>query len=353
VSDALARRIATHFRRRFCVLTGHGTTAIYLALRALGGDGEVIVPATGCPTIAQPVKYAGFTPRYADVRLDDFTIDIESARKAITSRTRAIVGVHLYGHSYDVNAVRALGLPVIEDAAQSLGGHIGDRLHGTFGDFAILSFSGTKIVDAGGGGALLLDDAAAYERVRAEAEAMPPFAETPLTTLSHWQLYHGAMNFLRVHPEARVDFVWRDAAALFRELYMHRFPEEKAGIIERGLDSLPEILAKRLARAERYHANLEGALVQRSDAWRRSGAIWRYNLLLRSREETNRVSHDLRANGVAVSNHDWSLADLFTGDKSLANSQTLSERIINLWVDDSATADKIDRACDLLYKMVR
>ncbi|HEX7831089.1 MAG TPA: DegT/DnrJ/EryC1/StrS family aminotransferase [Thermoanaerobaculia bacterium] len=352
MSERLAQELAARFGRRFCVLTGSGSTAIYLALKAIAhqrGIGNVIVPAIGCPSIAEVVVHAGFTPRFVDVNLRDFTLDANAL--AIDDNTRAILGVHLYGHAYDVEAVRKHGIPVIEDVAQSMGGRIGDALMGTFGEFAIFSFGGTKLVDAGGGGAILFDDPDALPVIQREVATLPAFqssVERSLLATSHWQVYHGSMNALRLDPSVRVDRIWRNAFPLFRDLHLHQFPEDKADAILESLATLDARLPERIARAERYHAQLEGLPIVRSDAWRRSGALWRYSLLLPSRAATIRISDFLRRNGVAASNHYWSLADLFDGDKSLPNAAAVSERVVNFWVDDSATGAKIDRACALL-----
>jgi dTDP-4-amino-4,6-dideoxygalactose transaminase len=363
--DALAARLAAMFGRRSCVLTGNGTTAIYLALKAIEaqhGTGEVLVPAIACPSIPQVIQYAGFTPRYVDVNLGDFTADVASLASSITAKTRALLPVHIYGHACDMEAVSALarshGLPVIEDAAQSIGGRHGDALLGATGDFGILSFGAGKIVDAGGGGALLFDDHAANanaaETIRRAARALPARPASPdvaLETLSHWQLYHGTMNYLRVHPEAEVAAIWQRASPLFADLYLHAFPAELAPRIDDGLTDLAANLAARLRRAERYAAGLSGLRLSTSDAWRRSGTIWRYTFLAPSRQDANKISAALRSSGVDASNHYWSLADLFDGDKTLCAAQDAGSRVINLWVDDRATDDAINFACERL-KMV-
>jgi dTDP-4-amino-4,6-dideoxygalactose transaminase len=349
---ALQARLAAMFGRRFCVLTGNGTTAIWLALQVIktrSGTGEVIVPAIACPSIPQAIQYAGFTPRHVDVR-DDFTVDVDSMAAAITPHTRALLPVHIYGHACDMDAVLALArahdLPVIEDAAQSIGGRFGDRLLGSSGDCGILSFGAGKILDAGGGGALLCDD----EEAARAAEQLPDAPASPnvaLETLSHWQLYHGTMNYLRVHPEAQVEAIWRRASPLFADLYLHAFPDALAPRIEEGLDALTTNLSERLRRAEQYHERLQDLDVVTTDAWRRSGAIWRYSFLAPSREDANRISAKLRAAGVNASNHYWSLADLFDGDKSL-RATTLGSRVINFWVDERATDAAIDQAITTL-----
>lgn len=363
--QSLARQIAERWGRRHCLLTGHGSTAIYLALKAIEarhGTGEVLVPAIGCASIAQIILYAGFAPRFTDVTLDDFTMDVASLRASITPEARAILPVHLYGHACDMDAINAIAaehaLPVIEDAAQSLGGVYDDRLLGSIGDFAIFSFGGTKAVAAGGGGALLFDDDDHAETILRELDALPEFAssaETALLAHSHANLWHATVDYLRLHPDEPMEWIWQRAAPLYRDLYFHRFPADPsyAQAIERGLGELDARNAARLRRAERYDELLAVLPIQRPDAWRRSRSIWRYSFLLRSAEETIRVSNQLRRNGVNASNHYWSLADVFLGVKSLPHAREVESRIVNFWVDHLATDEAIDRGAQLLATMLR
>lgn len=355
----LEARIAERWQRRHCVLTGHGSTAIYFALKVIEsrrGAGEVLVPAIACPSIAEIVLHAGFAPRFVDIRLDDFTMDVTSLEASISSATRAILPVHLYGHACDMTQIVALArkheLPLIEDAAQSPGGVHDGRLLGSFGDFALFSFGGTKIIAAGGGGALLFDDDDALPVVQRELEAMPPFAEDARSALlvkSYGNLFHATVDFLRVNPNADMRFAY----AGYRELYFHRFPEDRAETIAAGIATLDDRNAERLARAERYHAQVSQLPVHASDAWRRSGSIWRYTFLLRTPEETIRVSRDLRRQGVDASNHYWSLADVFAGDKSLPHAREFQSRVVNFWVDERASDDYIDHACAALANALR
>ena len=147
---------------------GSGADAIRLALQALGvGEGDdVVVPANTCVPTAAGVAGAGATPVFADVDRTTLTITPETAHAALTSRTKAIVAVHLYGRCVDVDAVRELGLPVVEDAAHAHGATLRGRRAGSLGDAAAFSFYPTKNLGAlGDAGAVTTDDPALAARV--------------------------------------------------------------------------------------------------------------------------------------------------------------------------------------------
>jgi dTDP-4-amino-4,6-dideoxygalactose transaminase len=166
---------------RYCgvshaVGVGNGTDALHLTLRALGigaGD-EVVVPAMTFVATAEAVVLAGAAPRFADVDPDTLLITADSVAAAITSRTKAIVVVHLYGQPPNMDELGRLagryGLFLIEDAAQAHGAHWRDRPVGSLSDAACFSFYPSKNLGAfGDAGAVVTDDAGLAERVRSLA----------------------------------------------------------------------------------------------------------------------------------------------------------------------------------------
>jgi len=150
-----------------------GTAALAIALRAAGigrGD-EVVVPAHTFIATALAVLHAGATPVFADVEDATGHLDADAAAAAVTPRTAALVGVHLYGQACDVDALGALarrrGLLLVEDAAQALGATWHGRPAGALGDVACFSFYPSKNLGAlGDGGALVTADAQLAGRAR-------------------------------------------------------------------------------------------------------------------------------------------------------------------------------------------
>jgi perosamine synthetase len=155
---------------RYCgvdygVSTSSGTAALHLALVALGvkrGHFVVTSPASFVAT-ANAVVHAGATPVFADIELETYSLDLEQLRQKITSKTKAIIPVHLYGHPSDMDAIveaaRKHGLCVIEDACQAHGAIYNGRKVGSLGDAACFSFYSSKnLTVAGDGGMLVTDD---------------------------------------------------------------------------------------------------------------------------------------------------------------------------------------------------
>ncbi len=155
-----------------CVAVNSGTSALHLALLALGigpGD-EVIVPSFTFAATANAVVMAGATPVFADIARTDFCLDPAAVEAAITPRTAAVVPVHLYGHMADMSALTEIadrhGLLVLEDAAQAHGARDAGRPAGAWGQAAAFSFYATKNMTTGEGGMVTCRDEAVARRVR-------------------------------------------------------------------------------------------------------------------------------------------------------------------------------------------
>jgi perosamine synthetase len=164
------RDFAAFCEARGAVATSNGTTALHLCLVTLGigpGD-EVLVPDLTFVSTANVVRYTGATPVLVDAESRTWGMDPVDARRKVTSRTRAIIPVHLYGHPVDLDPLLALaaehGLDVVEDAAEAHGARYKGRRVGALGRIGAFSFYGNKIITTGEGGMLVTNDPALAER---------------------------------------------------------------------------------------------------------------------------------------------------------------------------------------------
>jgi len=164
---------AAHANAAHCIGVSSGTAALSLMLRGYGigpGD-EVVVPAHTFIASALAVAHVGATPVLCDVDAATGLIDPAAARAAVGPRTAAILAVHLYGQTCDMDAIEAVaephGLLVLEDAAQAHGARYGGRTAGSLGASAAFSFYPSKNLGAlGDGGAVCTDDQMVAARIR-------------------------------------------------------------------------------------------------------------------------------------------------------------------------------------------
>ena len=174
------------FEREFCKVVGaghaaavsSGTAALHLALRLIGvesGD-EVFCSTLTFIATASPIAYLGGKPVFVDSDRTTWNINPELLREALDQRAKlgklpkAVVIVHLYGQSADIDpilaACNAYEIPLIEDAAESLGATYKNRSPGTLGKIGIYSFNGNKIITTSGGGMLVSEDESLIEKAR-------------------------------------------------------------------------------------------------------------------------------------------------------------------------------------------
>ena len=168
--DAFERELASYLDIRHVVGVANGTDAITIAARAVGvgpGD-EVVVPAFTFYATAEAIASLGAVPVFCDVDPDTRNVTKATVQAALTPRTKAVVAVDLFGLPAPVGEIRELGLPVVEDAAQALGGTLDGRRAGALGDVATFSFYPSKNLGAfGDGGAVVTDDDRIAEQARA------------------------------------------------------------------------------------------------------------------------------------------------------------------------------------------
>ncbi len=172
--EAFEKAFASFCGTKYCVGVGNGLDALMLALKALGiGDGdEVIVPANTYIATALAVSYVGAKPVLVDANINTFNIDVTKIEAAVTSKTKAIMPVHLYGQPCDMDPIIEIAkrhnLFIVEDCAQAHGAKYKGKLIGTFGNAAGFSFYPGKNLGAlGDAGATVTNDEELAKKVRA------------------------------------------------------------------------------------------------------------------------------------------------------------------------------------------
>jgi dTDP-4-amino-4,6-dideoxygalactose transaminase len=167
---AFEQEFAAHVGAAHAIGVANGTDALTIALRAMGvgpGD-EVVVPSFTFYATAEAIPHTGATPVFCDIDPETLCVSADTVRAALTPRTKAVIAVHLFGNVAPVREIEALGVPVLEDAAQAAGSRGPDGRPGSLGSAATFSFYPSKNLPAfGDGGAITTSDAALAERVRA------------------------------------------------------------------------------------------------------------------------------------------------------------------------------------------
>ncbi|MDQ3895751.1 MAG: DegT/DnrJ/EryC1/StrS family aminotransferase [Actinomycetota bacterium] len=328
--DALESALADYTGAGHAVAVGSGTAALTLALMAAGigpGD-EVILPANTFFATAEAVVAAGATPVVADVDPATASIDPRAAADAITSRTAAIIAVHLYGHPADVDGVRALAggrsLLLLEDAAQAMGAVRAGRRVGAMGDAAAFSFFPTKILGAlGEGGAVTTNDAQLAQRVRLLRSHGEPLKNV-----------HETMGF------------------------NERMDEVQAAFLSVKLAHLDEDLAQRADVVSEYD-RLLGELSAVDTFTVPSGARSVHHLMVVKVPDRDRVLKELHAAGIGAGVHYPTPVHLqpawpqtASGPGALPHAEALADSVLSLPLYSQMTPNQVERCVSALAEAV-
>lgn len=310
---------------RFVIATNCGTSALHVALRLAGveRDTEVITQPLTFVATANAIAYQHAQPVFVDVCSNTLGMSPESLTEFLelyattgggkclnrkTGRTiAACVPMHTFGFPVDIQAIVSVcekyGIPVVEDAAESLGSKVGDRHTGTFGRLGTLSFNGNKVVTAGGGGAVLTDD----PELAALARHLTTTAKLP----HRWEYVH-------------------DHVA-----YNYRMPNLNAALLSAQLDRLPELLANKRILAERYaiwcRQHGMNLVAERAGT---TANYWLMTLLLPDLESRNEFLQYTNDNGV-MTRPAWALLNTLNMYRDclcmpLPNAEALANRIVNI-----------------------
>jgi len=169
--ERFEKAFAEYLGVRFAIALPSCTSAIHLSLLAfnIGMGDEVIVPDITWIASSAPMSYVSATPVFADIDPQTWCLSTESFKECITSKTKAVIPVDLYGNMPDMDAIRNIAnqynIVIIEDAAQAIGSEYKGKKTGSFGNTGVFSFHGSKTLTTGEGGMLVTDQDDIYKQV--------------------------------------------------------------------------------------------------------------------------------------------------------------------------------------------
>ncbi|MCZ2808999.1 MAG: DegT/DnrJ/EryC1/StrS family aminotransferase [Candidatus Bathyarchaeota archaeon] len=170
--EEFEKLFAEYCGAKYGIATSSGTTAIHVALASIGiqhGD-EVITTPLSCVSTANPILYLNAKPIFADVESSTLNLDPATTRKKLSTKTKAILPVHMFGHPVDLDPILEIaekhGIYIVEDAAHALGAKYKGKAVGSLGHIACFSFYGDKIITTAEGGIVLTNNEALAEKMR-------------------------------------------------------------------------------------------------------------------------------------------------------------------------------------------
>jgi perosamine synthetase len=239
-AEEFESKFSAYVGTRYASSVGSGTAALHLALIACGiqpGD-EVITSSFTCVATVNPIEYVGAKPVLVDIDLDTFSLDPNKVEEVITGRTKAIIPVHLFGLSTDMDPIIQIAhkyrLKVIEDAALGLGAFYKGKHVGVFGNAAAFSFHPRKMITTGEGGIVVTND----EKIDKEVKVLRNYG----ASIPAWKRHHKGIHVLPTYDVLGFNYKMSDVHA-------------SLGIAQ--MAKLPDMLQRRREIAERYNKELK------------------------------------------------------------------------------------------------
>jgi perosamine synthetase len=170
--EEFERTVADYIGRKYAVAFNSGTSALHAILLAYNIEegAEVIVPSFTFIATANSALFVGAKPAFADIEERTYGLNPEDVKKKISSKTKAIMPIHYGGLPCQIKELKEIAedhkLLLIEDAAESIGAHINGKKVGSFGDAAMFSFCGNKVITTGEGGIIVTDSGEIYEKLK-------------------------------------------------------------------------------------------------------------------------------------------------------------------------------------------
>ncbi|MDD5137076.1 MAG: DegT/DnrJ/EryC1/StrS family aminotransferase [Candidatus Omnitrophica bacterium] len=319
---------------RYAVATSSGTTALHLALVSLNikdGD-EVIIPDLTFAATINAVITAGATPVIIDIDRESWCISIDRIKKAVSSRTRAIIPVHLYGQPCNMAAIMDIaskyGLCVIEDCAESLGAEYDGQKAGTFGNVGCFSFYANKIITTGEGGMCVTNDRSIAEE----------------------------LEIRRDHGMRRSKKYWHDRIG-----YNYRMTNLQAAIGLAQLENIDFLLRGRYDIEKRYVENfsdIRSLEPQRADLENRKRVTWLASFLAVSgMADRDELIKGLYKNGVESRPFFYPLSKMPIYRKyrkyPTLTAYEISERGLNLPTNLNLSVSDYRRIIDIIKKVLK
>ncbi|MBN1034641.1 LegC family aminotransferase [Clostridium botulinum] len=313
------------------IVTMNGTTALELALRTLDiGEGdEVIVPSLTFISPVNTIRYVGAKPVFVDVCRDTWVMNADKVEEMITTKTKAILPVHIYGHPVDMDKIVKIAqkhnLYVIEDATESLGSLYKGKTTGTLGDIGCFSFNGNKLITTGAGGMLVTNNEKIGERAK--------YLSTQTKTI----LNNGAFY----HEEVGYNF---------------RMPNVLAAMGCAQLENIDKYIDKKRKNAQLYNKLLKGVKgitlpIEKENV---KNIYWLYSILIEDNYPLKRdeLIYKLRENNIEARPFFMPVHKMPIYNKSICSDMSITDEMflkgINLPSSVSLTEEDIKFICETI-----
>ena len=324
-----------------------------IALRALHlpAGSEVVLPSICCDAVPIAVEHAELTPVLCDVSPNDYNMDANFVESVLSPRSRVMIAVHLFGYPCPMDALLKLAeeksLIVVEDAAQAVGGNLGSRKLGSFGELSVVSFGNRKIIDAGGGGAILTSNHSLAREIRTLQRRYQTLDD--MTAMASAKVCKLALRLAAAVRDRGIGVPAQlpGYLHLYLRTRFRRMMPEWAEKISRAMGTLTDVVSLRRRNAMIYREIISSPRVSHPKYQHHGWACFRYSVLTKT-DLGEWARAELAKRGIwattlypSLHRMRWMLAS--AGPEMAKNAKMMKSKILNLMVAETYPEAEIKR----------
>ena len=352
------QNIQQYSAKEYSFITGNGTSAIYLALKASGlpKGSKIAVPNISCPDPVYALIWAGYKPVFIDINIDDYNMDINKLEIELKNDNtiKAIIAIHLFGNACDIVAIDKLAKQyncfLLEDCAQAFGNEIDEGKLGSFGDVSIFSFGNGKIIEIGHGGSIQTNNKDLCEKIKKEYKKLPEYNEKKIDKLSklHRYIYYKLYYLGVKYPLFNIlNLVY---VYFFRNYYLYKLESKYLLEIYSKLEDFEKNKINRIDVVNKYIKELQNTKnIKIPKLYNKENILSRFTVIVNSSEA---ISCDIRNNNIPSNTMYPMLIDrfrLFFNKNDFLNSYKIKGKMLNLWIN-GISKRQIDKKVEILKK---
>ena len=319
-----------------CVATGAGTDALHISyiLTGLKAGDEVITPVFTCTATNIPLLYMGVKIKFADVDPITMNISVDSVKKLITPKTKAIICMHYAGLPCNMDELKKIAsknkIPIIEDAAHALGAMYNNKPIGSFSEFTIFSFQAVKHITTGDGGMLCIKNKQLLKKAR-------------------------RIRWFGINREGKHKGTWEND--IIEIGYKYQMTDIGASIGLEGLKEFKNILNHRKKLFEVYLNELsknKNIICVNDDDKRKKHAAWLFTILLEKKDYLQKKLREkkIETNQVHFRNDKYSIFRKFARNYKFPNMDFVENKYLVLPLHSKISKSNVKYICELINKLI-
>lgn len=355
----LAERLSKKTRFEYTILTGNGTTAIYLLLCALGfRQKKIAIPDNTCLNILMAILFSGNEPYYLDICVDTGCIDTNKLKSISDLNIAAVIFPYMYGQNIDisdtVDICKKKNWVLIEDYAQAFGISANNK-DSARSAIAILSFGSGKIIEAGYGGALQVNSFYLKKRIEKKISSNKFLNDNQSDLqLSLSQFYKFIYNNIKLKQFNYFTKVFCELFKVYKNDTLIRFDNVYANKIIIGLDCLENNIFHRLRLSNKFHKLFSSHPGIKCMEFKHGSVPWRFNIFI-NKQTRDYLLKEMLYRGFLISSWFPPLSYIYpSSEKKFPTKECIifGDTILNLWVDKYVNENYCKKASNFIMKLM-